>query len=45
MDRIEDFPVLVFAFSLVGLWLSARAGGFICKKQQDVEERGVKTSG
>ena len=45
MDRIEDFPVLVFALSFVGLWLSARAGGFICKKQQDVEEQGGKDFG
>ncbi len=45
MDRIEDFPVLVFAFSFVGLWLSARVGGFICKKQLNVEEHGGKDFG
>jgi hypothetical protein len=29
----------------VGLWLSARVGGFICKKQQDVEEQEGKDFG
>src|SRR5271169_709484 len=45
MNRIEDFPVLVFAPSFVVLWLSAIVGGFICKKQQDVEEQGGKDFG
>jgi hypothetical protein len=45
MDRIEDFPVLVFALSFVVLWLSARTGGFICKKQQDGEEQEGKDFG
>jgi hypothetical protein len=38
MNRIEDFPLLVLALSLVGLWLPARIGGFICKKQWTVGE-------
>jgi hypothetical protein len=42
MNGIEDFPVLVLALSLVGMWLSARIGGFICKKQRTVEDEGGK---
>lgn len=38
MRRIEDFPLLVLALSLVGLWLSARIGGFICGKQRNLEK-------
>jgi hypothetical protein len=42
MNRIEDFPLLILTLSLAGLWLSARIGGFICKKQRTVEEEGGK---
>jgi hypothetical protein len=42
MNRIEDFPLLVLVVSLVGLWLSVKVGGFICKKQGKVEEEGGK---
>src|SRR5271169_1057078 len=38
MNRVTDFPVLVFVLSLVGLWLSARVGGFIREKQGDAEK-------
>jgi len=40
MSRIPDFPLLVFALSLVALWLSARIGGAIRKRQQGAEEEG-----
>ena len=38
MNRISNFPPLVFALSLLGLWLSARIGGFICKRHQNEKE-------
>jgi hypothetical protein len=38
MNRIEDFPLLVLALTLVGLWLSVRIGGFIGERQLNVEE-------
>jgi FtsH-binding integral membrane protein len=42
MKRIQDIPILVFALSVVGLWLSVRIGGSIRKKQRNVEEEGGK---
>jgi len=38
MNKIPDFPILVLALSLVGLWLSAKIGGSIRKRQRNVEE-------
>jgi hypothetical protein len=40
MNRIKDFPLIVFALSLMGLWVSARIGGSIRKRQRNVEEEG-----
>jgi hypothetical protein len=45
MNRIEDFPLLILALSLVGLWLSARIGGFICEKHRNAEEEEGKDFG
>ena len=42
MYRIEDFPLLVLTLSLVGLWVSARIGVFICRKQRNGEQDGGK---
>src|SRR5271169_473979 len=42
MNRVTDFPVLVFVLSLFGLWLSARVGGFIREKQGTVEKETTK---
>src|SRR5271169_24217 len=42
MNRVTDFPVLVFVVSLVGLWLSARVGGFIREKHGNVEKETTK---
>jgi len=42
MNRIEDFPLLVLAFSFLGMWLSARIGRFICRKQGAGEIEGSK---
>ena len=38
MNRISNFPPLVFALSLLGLWLSARIGGFIRMRHQNEKE-------
>jgi len=38
MNRIPDFPLLVFVLSFVGLWLSARIGGSIRKSRRNLEE-------
>ena len=38
MDRIVDFPIVVFALAFMGLWLSARIGGFIRNRQPDAKE-------
>lgn len=40
MNRILDFPLLVLAPSLVGLWLSARIGGSIRERKRNGEEEG-----
>jgi hypothetical protein len=42
MSRIADFPFLVLALSFVGLWLSAKIGGFIRGKQRSVENEESK---
>jgi hypothetical protein len=38
MSRIADFPFVVLALSFVGLWLSAKIGGFFREKQRNVEK-------
>src|SRR5271169_6838672 len=40
MNRISDFPLLVFALSIVGLWLSAKIGGSIRDRQRNKEKEG-----
>jgi len=40
MTNIVDFPLVVFALSLVALWFSARIGAFARKKLRPVEEAG-----
>jgi hypothetical protein len=45
MNRITDFPLLVFALSLVVLWLSAKIGGSIRKRQRNLEEDEPKDFG
>jgi hypothetical protein len=35
---MRDFPVLIFAISLVGLWLSAKAGTHLCRRRGKLEE-------
>jgi hypothetical protein len=42
MNSISDFPLVVLAFSLVGLWLSARIGGSLRERKQNLEEEGGK---
>ena len=42
MNSILDFPLVVLAFSLVGLWLSARIGGSLRERKQNLEEEGGK---
>ena len=38
MNRISNFPLLVLAFSLLGLWLSAKIGASIRKRHRNEEE-------
>jgi hypothetical protein len=38
MNQIMRYPILVFALSLVVLWLSARIGAFFCKRLRNVDE-------
>ena len=38
MANIVDFPLLVFALSLVALWLSAQIGGLVRKRLRPLEE-------
>jgi len=38
MSNIRDFPLVVFALSFVGLWLSAQIGGFFQKKLRPLQE-------
>ena len=38
MDKIRDFPLLVFALSLVVLWFSAHAASFFQKKLRPLQE-------
>ena len=38
MNRIMDYPLLVMVLSFVGLWLSARIGGFIRTRNRSLEE-------
>ena len=40
MNSLVDYPFLVLALSLVGLWLSARIGGSIRKRKRNVEGEG-----
>ena len=42
MNTSADFPVLVFALSLLGLWLSAKIGGSIGDRQRNKEEEGLE---
>ena len=42
MNSISNFPLVVLAFSLVGLWLSARIGGSLRERKQNLEEEGGK---
>jgi hypothetical protein len=38
MDRITDYPLLVFALSFLVLWLAARIGASLRKKQRQIEQ-------
>jgi hypothetical protein len=38
MKNILDFPLLVFAISLIGLWLSAFVGGLVRRKRGPLEK-------
>src|SRR5262250_3752016 len=38
MTKIVDFPLLVFALTLLTLWLSAQIGAFVRKKLRPLEE-------
>src|SRR6516225_2713707 len=38
MTKIVDFPLLVFALTLLTLWLSAQIGGFVRRKSRPLEE-------
>jgi hypothetical protein len=38
MNNLTDYPLLVFTFALLGLWLSARIGSFFLKRQRMLEE-------
>jgi hypothetical protein len=38
MHPIKDFPLLVFVFSLLVLWLSANLGAFFCQKIRPLRE-------
>src|SRR5215475_381392 len=38
MTNIVDFPLLVFALTLITLWLSAQIGAFVRKKLRPLEE-------
>jgi ABC-type Fe3+ transport system permease subunit len=37
MIKLADYPLIVFAFALLVLWLSARTGSFLLKKQRNLE--------
>src|SRR6266581_3712214 len=38
MNQIVRYPILVFAFSLLVLWLSVRIGAFFCKRRSLEED-------
>ena len=38
MKNMMDYPVLVFVFSLVALWVSARTGAYFRRRQRGMEE-------
>jgi hypothetical protein len=38
MTSILDFPLLVFAFSFIALWLAALAGIFVCKRLRPLQD-------
>jgi hypothetical protein len=38
MNNLTDYPLLVFALALFGLWLSARIGSSFLKRQRKLEE-------
>ena len=38
MSNIRDFPLVVFALSFIGLWLSAQIGGSLQKKLRPLQE-------
>lgn len=44
MTHIVDFPFLVFALSLVTLWLSAQIGAFVRKRSRPREKTGRQDS-
>jgi len=37
MTKLADYPLIVFALALFVLWLSARTGSFLLKKQRNLE--------
>jgi hypothetical protein len=37
MIKLADYPLIVFAFALLVLWLSARTDSFLLKKQRNLE--------
>lgn len=38
MDRLRNYPLLIFVLTLAGLWLSAQLGDFLRRKLRPVEE-------